>query len=169
MKFDLLALLTAKYAQWVIITLIFIFSLLIVVEWSTLIFSPNVQSSQETIKEVQVTKTQNSFDAILHSSLFGMYVTNNLSTIKKSMLNVTLVGILFSDKINDSQVIIRSANGEEKTYRIGDIVPGGAIIKRIMATGLLVDRRGTLESLSLPKNELIFEPVAKPLVGDKDL
>lgn len=38
-----------------------------------------------------------------------------------------------------------------------------------MATGILVDRRGTLESLSLPKNELIFEPAAKPLTEDKDL
>ncbi|KTC88483.1 type II secretion system protein N [Legionella cincinnatiensis] len=169
MKFDLLALLTAKYAQWVVIALISLFSLLIISEWSTLFFSANVQSPSETINEVQVTKAQNSFDALLHSSLFGVYVSNNLSSIKKSMLNVTLVGILFANKINDSQVIIRSANGDEKTYKIGDTVPGGAVIKRIMATGILVDRRGTLESLSLPKNELLFEPTAKPLTEDKDL
>ena len=48
-------------------------------------------------------------------------------------------------------------------YKIGDKIPGGAIIKRIMAGGVLAERNGALESLSLPKNDLTFEPVAKPL------
>lgn len=169
MKFDFLALLAAKYAQWIIIALIALFSLLIIGEWSTLFLSQNSQYSSEAVHEVEVPKIKNSFDAIFQSSLFGVYVSNNLASIKKSMLNVTLVGIMFATPINESQVIIRSANGEEKTYKTGDTVPGGAVIKRIMATGILVDRRGTLESLSLPKNELIFEPVAKPLPEDKDL
>ncbi|KTD72762.1 type II secretion system protein N [Legionella tucsonensis] len=170
MKFDLQALFSAKYAQWIIIALISLFSILIIVEYASLIFAPVTRPTQpETSKEMPAIAKQNSFDAILHSSLFGVYVSNNLSSIKKSMLNVTLVGILFANKIEDSQVIIRAANGEESTYKLGDTIPGGAVIKRIMAAGILVERNGALESLSLPKNELIFEPVAKPLEGDKNL
>ncbi|MCW8398304.1 general secretion pathway protein GspC [Legionella sp. PATHC038] len=167
MKFDLHALFSAKYAQWIIIAFISLFSILIIAEYTQLIFSPiKIEAAHDVGKEVPIIPQQNSFDAILHSSLFGVYVSNNLSSIKKSMLNVTLVGILFANKLNNSQVIIRSATGEEKTYKLGDTIPGGAVIKRIMASGILVERNGTLESLSLPKNELIFEPVAKPLEGE---
>lgn len=167
MKFDLHALFSAKYAQWIIIAFISLFSILIITEYATLIFSPiTIHAAPEATKEMPVIPKQNSFDAILHSSLFGVYVSNNLSSIKKSMLNVTLVGILLAHKINNSQVIIRSATGEERTYKLGDTIPGGAVIKRIMTSGILVERNGALESLSLPKNELIFEPVAKPLKGE---
>ncbi|KTD70426.1 MULTISPECIES: type II secretion system protein N [Legionella] len=167
MKFDLHALFSAKYAQWIIIAFISLFSILIITEYATLIFSPiKIHAAPEATKEMPVIPKQNSFDAILHSSLFGVYVSNNLSSIKKSMLNVTLVGILRAHKINNSQVIIRSATGEERTYKLGDTIPGGAVIKRIMTSGILVERNGALESLSLPKNELIFEPVAKPLKGE---
>lgn len=166
MKFDLQALFSARYAQWIIIALISLFSILIITEFATLIFSPLNSQAVEKNTEMPVIAKESSFDAILHSSLFGVYVSNNLSTVKKSMLNVTLVGILFANKINDSQVIIRSADGEENTYKLGDTIPGGAVIKRIMSSGVLVERNGNLESLSLPKNELIFEPVAKPLEGE---
>ncbi|MCW8384881.1 general secretion pathway protein GspC [Fluoribacter dumoffii] len=166
MKFDLQAFFSTKYAQWIIIAFISLFTLLIIAEFATLFSPVKIEAEPETSKEVLVASQQNSFDALLHTSLFGVYVSNNLSSIKKSMLNVTLVGILFAHKLNDSQVIIRSATGEEKTYKLGDAIPGGAVIKRIMANGILVERNGTLESLSLPKNELIFEPVAKPLKGE---
>jgi general secretion pathway protein C len=164
MKFDLHAFFSTKYAQWISIALILFFSILIIAEWSTLFFFPvTKQAVPETTNELPMMAKQSSSDAILHSSLFGVYVSNNLSSVKKSMLNVTLVGILFATKMDASQVIIRSANGEEKTYKLGDTIPGGAVIKRIMASGILVERHGAIESLSLPKNELIFEPVAKPL------
>ncbi|STY28700.1 general secretion pathway protein C [Legionella wadsworthii] len=166
MKFDLQALFTAKYAQWIIIVLITFFSLLILSEYASLFYDTNKQHEPVRQNEIPTVTKQNSFDAILNSSLFGVYVSNNLSTVKKSMLNVTLVGILFGNNLNDSQVIIRSADGEENTYKIGDTIPGGAVIKRIMASGILVERNGALESLSFPKNELIFEPLAKPLEGE---
>jgi general secretion pathway protein C len=169
MKFDIHYLFSAKYAKWIIICFISLFSLLIILEYTTLFFSfANKSAISNANKNIEVSikkESKESYDNILNSSLFGVYVPDNLSgeNVKKSMLNVTLVGILFANKIADSQVIIRASNGEEKTYKIGDIIPGGAAIKRIMAEGLLVEQNGTLESLSLPKNDLTFEPVAKPL------
>ncbi|MCL9685593.1 type II secretion system protein N [Legionella maioricensis] len=166
MKFDIHYLFSAKYAKWIIISLISLFSLLIIFEYATLFFPfahPPVLSNSD--KSLLIKTRSDSSDYILNSSLFGVYVPNDLNedNVKKSMLNVTLVGILLGDKTADSQVIIRSAGGEENTYKIGDKIPGGAIIKRIMAGGVLVERNGALESLSLPKNDLTFEPVAKPL------
>lgn len=164
MKFDLHYLLSAKHAQWISIALIALFSILIIGEFFSLQFtSVNVSTMPE--KEIPKAVKQGSFKSILHSSLFGVYVTNDLSdtSVKKSMLNVTVMGILFADRAEDSQVIIRIASGEEKTFKVGDNIPGDAIIKRITADGVLVERQGVLESLSLPKNELTFEPAPKPL------
>ena len=101
-------------------------------------------------------------------ALFGDYVPINLSEadIKQSMLDVELVGIMYSANEKESQVIIRAGGGEEKSYLIGDTLPGGAVIKRISEKGVVVLHNGALESLSLPKNELIFEAPAKPLIEE---
>lgn len=166
MKFDLHHLLSAKYAQWVSFALIFFFSLLILMELFSLRMSPvQAPTLPATSIDIPAENQPGTFDAILKASLFGIYVSNDLNenTVKKSMLNVTLVGILFADNIQDSQVIIRAANGEEKNYSVGDTIPGEAMIKRITASGILVERNGALERLSFPANELIFEPVPKPL------
>ncbi len=101
----------------------------------------------------------------LSQSLFGEYVPKSLNdvSIKKSMLNVQVVGILFANDENESQVMLKMTNGDERIFHVGDSLPGQAMIKRITADGVLVERNGVLESLSLPKNELIFAPQALPL------
>ena len=105
---------------------------------------------------------------LFKTALFGHYVPVNLSDaeIKQSMLDVQVVGILFSGKENDSQVILRTGHGEEKYYLIGDSLPGGAVIKRISERGVVVLHNGSLESLSLSKNELTFDVPAKPLIEE---
>lgn len=170
MKLDIHYFLTAKYAKWMIISLISFLCLLIVNEYTKL-FYPVIDTRQpvDTGKPLSPSMKQDSFNYILNSSLFGVYVSNDLNgdNVKKSMLNVTLVGIMLGNTVEESQVIIRSANGEEKNYKVDDKLPGGALIKRIMAHGVLVERDGALESLSLPKNDLTFEPVAKPLIKEE--
>lgn len=170
MKVDFHYLWSGKYAQWIAIALISFFLILVIFAWIQLRLSPvQVPQTPEIANKNSFSSSHDdSFSGIIRASLFGVYVSNDLSdgSVKKSMLNVTLAGILFANKMEDSQVIIRAANGEEKTYRIGDTIPGDAIIKRIMANGILVEHHGALESLSLPKNELTFEPVAEPLKGE---
>lgn len=166
MKYDFHYLLSARYAKWIVISLITLFSSLIILSYTSLFFPNKGAQIPSAVEDKFLSnRKQATLDFILSSPLFGVYVSNDLNedNVKKSMLNVTLVGVLLANKKEDSQVIIRTANGEEKTYKIGDKVPGGALIKRIMAGGILVEHNGTLESLSLPKNDLIFEPVAKPL------
>ncbi|KTD16299.1 type II secretion system protein N [Legionella jordanis] len=105
---------------------------------------------------------------VFRTALFGDYVPVNLSDneIKQSMLDAEVVGVLFSSQAENSQVIIRAGGGPEKIYSIGDSLPGGAVIKRISQNGVVVLHNGALESLSLPKNELIFDAPAKPLVEE---
>jgi general secretion pathway protein C len=105
----------------------------------------------------------------LNTRFFGYYVPKNLSDadVKQSMLDLTVVGILFAESEEASHVIIRTSGGREQTFGVGDALPGGAIIKRITSNGVLIGRNGALESLSLQKNALTFEPPAKPLRNSK--
>lgn len=102
---------------------------------------------------------------IANLPLFGDYVPQNIddSAIRKSSLNLKVVGVIYAESEEDSQAMIRSSKGEEKMYRIDDILPGGAIIKRITPFGVVINQGGRLESLSLPKDELIFSPPPQPL------
>lgn len=101
----------------------------------------------------------------LKTAFFGDYVPKNISDaeVKQSRLDLTVVGIIFSDSEEASHVIIRTADGQEKTFGIGETLPGDVIIKRITSDGVLIGRNGSLERLSLPKNALIFDPPAEPL------
>jgi general secretion pathway protein C len=105
--------------------------------------------------------------ALFTKPLFGVY-TPGLSDaeIKQSTLDLQIVGIMYSPDNQESQVIIRASGGSEQTYIIGDKLPGGAKIKRISKKGIVVLYNGSLESLSLPQNELLFDEPAKPLIGE---
>lgn len=171
MKWDVHFFSSAKYAKWMIISLIIFFSSLTLIECSKYFFlSLEVAPSEPSVSDLAVSAQNNSFDAILPASLFGVYVSNDLTSanVKKSMLNVTIVGILWGNTTGQSQVIIRSANGEEKNYAVDESLPGGALIKKIMADGVLVQRDGELESLSLPKDTLSFDPAAAPLPTNEE-
>ena len=123
----------------------------------------------ERTKEPNIVAMQNSLHAGLNTAFFGDYVPNNLndSDVKQSMLDLKLVGIMFAESEEASHVIIHTAGGREQTFNVGDSLPGGSVIKRITPDGVLIGRNGVLESLSLPKNALIFEPPSKPLVISK--
>ena len=101
----------------------------------------------------------------LKVAFFGDYVPTNLNEagVKQSMLDLKVVGIMFSENDEASHVIIQMAAGRERTFKVGDSLPGGGIIKRITPDGVLIGRNGSLESLSLPKKALISAPPPKPL------
>ena len=124
-------------------------------------------SKQNAAIHVVIKKSENQLelDAMLGLPLFGEYIPKQFGdmTIKKSNLNLHVVGILFSKRQRDSHVILRSENGMEQTFKIGDTIPGGAVIKQISADGVLLAHDGELESLFLPKNELIFDALPKEL------
>lgn len=88
------------------------------------------------------------------SSLFGIYLPKqDYTTIKKTRLDVNLVGILFSKKSKQSQVLISSGNNEAKLYTVGEELPQGAVIKKITPLEVIILYNGDLERLTLRKNK----------------
>ncbi|WP_058450934.1 MULTISPECIES: type II secretion system protein N [Legionella] len=149
---------------------IFVFALFAFL-WEIISAFRTTEPVQIAIQPTKMTPQKNELNAssaLFVTALFGDYVPANLSEaeIKQSMLDVQVVGIMYSGNENESQVIIRSNNGEEKYYVVGDTLPGGAVIKHISAQNVVVLHNGSLESLSLPKNELLFDSPAKPLIGE---
>ena len=146
-------------------------AILILWQLASFFLSHSATKPENTTKVVvpaKKTGEKQSINPGLQTPFFGEYMPADLKdvSIKKSMLNLEIVGIIFSHNGQDSHVILRTASGTESAFHVGDALPGGVTIKRITADGVLVGHNGELESLSLPKNELIFEPAAKPLIGD---
>ncbi|KTC97501.1 general secretion pathway protein C [Legionella geestiana] len=108
--------------------------------------------------------------ALFSTALFGEYMPLNLNdaTVRQSTLDAEVAGILFSNNTELSQVILRFSDGLEQSFRVGDKLPGGAVIRRITADGILVWHNGALESLSLPKNNLTFEPPLRPMPEEQN-
>jgi general secretion pathway protein C len=144
------------------------FALLLI--WEIYSFVRGFWSNQpaQTTAASQTAVIRNTVGKELRSPIFGTYVPKNLSdsNVKQTTLDLSIVGIIFSDKEENSQVIIRTTEGEETLVGVGDSLPDGVIIKRITPEGVMVENQGELESLSFPKNELIFEQHPKPLIEE---
>lgn len=74
--------------------------------------------------------------------------------LPETQLNLTLRGVLAVDDKRRAQAIIAQPNGQEKPYGIGDSLPGGAVLKDIRPTNVVLLRNNRYETLSLPKEEL---------------
>ncbi|OGV28091.1 MAG: hypothetical protein A3E88_05385 [Legionellales bacterium RIFCSPHIGHO2_12_FULL_35_11] len=96
----------------------------------------------------------------LNLPIFGKYTPSKLSdlNIKDSSLNITIVGIMFSESNTDSEVILRFPDLMEKNYKVNDTLPGGAKIRHISVDGVIINRAGNLERINLPKLKLNFQP-----------
>lgn len=124
-----------------------------------------MRSQHDLLKDRDVDSPKNTTLDALNTAFFGEYVPKNISDadVKRSMLRFTVVGIMYANHQENSHVIIRTKGGHEKSFNVGDSLPGDVIIKRITPDGVLIRHNGALESLSLPKNTLTFEAPAKPL------
>jgi len=95
----------------------------------------------------------------LDVEIFGKYVPKQLgdANIRPSILNVKLIGVMFSPDKKNSQVILRLANGIERVFKIGDTIPGCAKILHISEDGIVVNRDGVMERVNLPTDKLNFD------------
>ncbi|WP_419420970.1 type II secretion system protein N [Legionella sp. D16C41] len=127
----------------------------------------DIAAQPATINNKQVKITNQSI--LFTKPLFGDYIPAiSDADIKESTLDVEIVGIMFSSSNpKDSHVLARDAAGEERNFVVGDALPGGAVVKRINKNGIVVLYNGSLESLSLLKNDLLFDKPAKPLISEE--
>jgi len=66
-------------------------------------------------------------------------------------LNLKLRGVLASNNPAIARAIIADGKGQEDAYAVDDKLPGDAVLKEIHADRILLEYRGRLETLRLPK------------------
>lgn len=69
-------------------------------------------------------------------------------------LNLTLRGVAANDDPALARAIIASPKAGEESYAIGDDIPGGAKLRKILPDRVLLERKGRYETLRLPKEGL---------------
>ncbi len=86
------------------------------------------------------------YQKIPHWHLFGISSSN---TIAVTHLSLKLTGIIMDEEGRHSIAIIDTADGNEKLYRVGDTIPGGALIMAISSQEVIIQYLGRMERLPL--------------------
>ncbi len=73
----------------------------------------------------------------------------------ETKLNLLLKGVIASSDVRNAVAFIAAGQGAiEKSYSVGDNLPGGAILKEIYGERILLEYRGRMENLSLRRKVL---------------
>lgn len=122
-------------------------------------------TEQPTIVKTPVSKVtpkagnQQTFRQLTAAHLFG--VTGQIKTTKttkapETRLNLVLRGVLAAVPMTTASAIIaRGKKGKEEIYVIGDKLPGGVTIREIHPEFIILERKGQLETLRLPRDSNI--------------
>ncbi len=70
----------------------------------------------------------------------------------ETRLNLTLRGV-YATPGEDAMAIIAAGGANEKLYRVGDTVSGGATLKAVYPNRVILQRGARMETLSLPKGK----------------
>lgn len=80
----------------------------------------------------------------------------------KTMLRLTLRGVMAGDQPDSGGAIIAEANGNERFYGVGHAVPGNATLVEVYATRVVLERNGRLETLHLPVDSVVGDKKVQP-------
>lgn len=94
----------------------------------------------------------------LNAPIFGQFSSEISSNeiIQKSLLQLEIVGIIHSQDNKSSEVIIRMADGTDKTYKLNSKINNQLKIVKILPDSIIVRRNNVLESLHMPKDHLNY-------------
>ena len=76
---------------------------------------------------------------------------NRVTEAPDTRLNLKLLGVLASANPSGARAIISDGKGQEDAYAIGENLPGNAVLREIYADRVILEHRGRLETLRLPK------------------
>lgn len=89
----------------------------------------------------------------------------------ETRLNLTLRGLLALDSQQGARAIIAQGSGDEQSYRVGESVPGGAILHEIHVDRVILERGGRFETLTLPTEKMSMANTsaqgARPALGGR--
>ncbi len=83
----------------------------------------------------------------------------NTGNLPETNLQLTLQGVLTSSGTGHASAIIAEPGKPGRVYQPGDLLPGGAILDKVMVDRVIIRNRGKLETLSLVRAKLQFAPV----------
>lgn len=125
----------------------------------TWLFVPQDHVSMPSGQKILNTTTnkqaqQENFRKLTSANIFGVSGRSapQQSKAPETRLNLTLKGVLAAKPMNlGSAIIAQGRTGKEKTYGVGDKLPGGVRIKEIHPEYVVLERNGQLETLKLQK------------------
>ncbi len=74
--------------------------------------------------------------------------------LPETRLNLVLRGVYASEDPRAAGAILSEPSGKQGFYRVGARLPGGAVLKEVHADHIILERRGRLETLRLPKEKI---------------
>lgn len=115
-------------------------------------------------------KKTNHYPSLLKTELFGQYLPESVDgdNVKKSLLNLKLVGVMQAFPAKYSQVIITTSSGRDKILMVGDEIESGITVVKIYQDKVLIAHDGQVESISMQKHSLQFEPPAKTITMEQN-
>ena len=90
--------------------------------------------------------TQTVYFDVAGQHLFGHYLAN-LANLPMTHLPLKLQGTIVNQKQAQNSIALIQFSGKTKLYSVGDRLPGGAQIDRILQQRVILKRNGHLESL----------------------
>lgn len=89
--------------------------------------------------------------------------TATVTEAPDTRLNLKLRGVVASSEPTAARAIIADGKGKEESYAIDETLPGNAVLREIYADRVILEYRGRLETLRLPKESTAgaLAPAAK--------
>lgn len=98
---------------------------------------------------------------IVAAHLFGNAATATDGNAPRTSLQLVLAGVLASDDPARGQAILGPATNSAKLYSTGQTVAGGARLNAVYRDRVLLENRGIIEALYLPRTVSSSAPAAK--------
>ena len=111
-----------------------------------------------TVGNVATTSTAIDVEALANAHLFGEAkveetpVDTAVVDAPETRLSLKLRGVVADEDPKTGIAMVVDNRNDEKMYRVGDQVPGGAKLHAVYEDRVILNRSGALETLSLPKD-----------------
>lgn len=107
--------------------------------------------------------------AIANSDLFGApkpAAVANAADAPRTSIPLVLTGIIAANDPRQGLAILGENAASTKVYAVGDTVPGGVRLHSVLNDKVILDRNGTLESLTLPRQSTGLPPAPPPVAAN---
>ena len=107
-------------------------------------------------------KTTAALDEVATMHLFGeaqpdVKPVEDVVDAPETRLSLTLRGIVAVSAGSEGRALIAEGAADEKVYKVGDSLTGGAVLHEVLSDKVILKRSGRLETLTLPRDRLSQE------------